>query len=358
MHGACLTVKHGRKKRVRSGRAKHTRNVTGNTHDSLYKLLFSHKVVTEELLRYYIPSAILGEIDFTSLERCPDSFINRKRAERREDLIWRVLSLQEEWVYVYILNEFQSSIDPWMPLRVAEYVAVFQRDLIRSRAVKRGEKLPLVLPVVIYNGWLQWTAPRSLAELQCAVAEPLRRYQQQQEYFLIDIGRLVGELIANPECILSKFFSLERARSPEEMLQIVKDAVHYLKGQHFAEINAIFCQWIRDIGMKRVGIEDQKIPEIVELEEVGNMLETSIRLWQEDFMKKCREQITQDVTARVTQDVTQKVTQDVTKSMITNVRKTIAKKLLEKQMSVEEIIEVTGLSQEELRDALYVVSPA
>ncbi|MBQ9406254.1 MAG: Rpn family recombination-promoting nuclease/putative transposase, partial [Desulfovibrio sp.] len=56
----------------------------GNIHDSLYKLLFSHKVVIEELLRYFVPSTILGTVNFASLERCSDSFINRKGAERRE----------------------------------------------------------------------------------------------------------------------------------------------------------------------------------------------------------------------------------------------------------------------------------
>ncbi|MBQ9452913.1 MAG: Rpn family recombination-promoting nuclease/putative transposase [Desulfovibrio sp.] len=330
-------------------------------YDSLYKLLFSHKVAIEDLLRYFVSATILGSVDFHSLERCPDSFINRKRAERREDLIWRVRSMQENWVYVYILNEFQSSVDPWMPVRMAEYVTVFHHDLVRNGVVTIGQKLPPVLPVVIYNGASTWTAPTSLGQLQYPVSERLGMYQPQQAYFLIDIGRLGSELVENKECILSKFFSLERARSPEEIVKTVRDVVRYLKGQHFQEINDIFCQWVLHVGMRRFGCPHAVIPKVIDLEEVGNMFEENIRQWQENFLatykKEIMEKVWNEAKDKVRQEVWNEAKDKVRQEVDKDASMRIAKKLRAMQLSEAQIIEATGLSFDEVRDVLSGPKP-
>ena len=161
-------------------------------------------------------------------------------------------------------------------------------------------------------------------------------FAKQQAYFLLDIGRLAEELLASQECILSKFFALERVRTPEEMLRKVKEAAAYLKGRHFQEINALFCQWIMDVGVQRVGLDGQNIPEVTELEEVGSMLETTIRHWEENIRRDALKQ--GEDRGRQEGDK--------------NARKSIVRNLASIHMDERQIALVTGLSGEEVREVL------
>ena len=48
---------------------------------------------------------------------------------RADDVVWRV-RWREHWVYVYLLLEFQSEVDPWMAVRLLVYVGLLYQDLI------------------------------------------------------------------------------------------------------------------------------------------------------------------------------------------------------------------------------------
>ncbi len=67
---------------------------------------------------------------------------------REDDIIWRV-RWGEDWLYVYLLLEFQSSVDWFMAVRIMTYVGLLYQDLIKSGQVKTGGLLPPVLPVVL-----------------------------------------------------------------------------------------------------------------------------------------------------------------------------------------------------------------
>ncbi len=86
-------------------------------HDHSYKLLFSHPRMVEDLLRGFVHEEWVGRIDFSTLERVSGSYVSADLREREDDLVWRV-RLRGEWIYVYLLLEFQSQPDPFMALRM------------------------------------------------------------------------------------------------------------------------------------------------------------------------------------------------------------------------------------------------
>lgn len=60
-------------------------------HDGGYKLLFSHARMVEDLIRGFVREDWVEELDFSSLEKLPTSFINTKGGERRDgDVLWRL----------------------------------------------------------------------------------------------------------------------------------------------------------------------------------------------------------------------------------------------------------------------------
>jgi hypothetical protein len=58
------------------------------THDSDYKLLFSHPQMVRDLLRDWVPGQLADEADFSSLEKVNASYVSEDQKQRHEDMVW------------------------------------------------------------------------------------------------------------------------------------------------------------------------------------------------------------------------------------------------------------------------------
>lgn len=105
-------------------------------HDTGYKFLFSTPELVRDLIIGFVPDEWLHSLDYSTLERVPGSYISEDFRYRADDVVWRV-RVGGEWVYLYLLLEFQSSVDKYMALRMMVYVGLLYQDL-----VKRGEVRP------------------------------------------------------------------------------------------------------------------------------------------------------------------------------------------------------------------------
>jgi hypothetical protein len=141
-------------------------------HDNGYKRLFSHPEMVEDLIRGFVREDWVKDLDFTTLERVSGHYVTRQLRSRKSDVVWR-----KRWLYVYLLIEFQSTVDPWMAFRVMTYLGLFYQDLIWRRELTEG-KLPPVLPLVLYNGRAPWSAARDIAELIENVPGGLEQYRR------------------------------------------------------------------------------------------------------------------------------------------------------------------------------------
>ena len=90
--------------------------------------MFSHKEVIRDLICGFVKQDWINELDFDSLERVSDSFVTDDIRDREDDIIWR-LRLGPSWIYVYLLIEFQSTVDNTCLL----YTSPSPRDRTRSR---------------------------------------------------------------------------------------------------------------------------------------------------------------------------------------------------------------------------------
>ena len=133
-----------------------------NIHDSGYKKLFSNQTIFRQLLETFVNQEWVDNLDFASCEPLDKSFISEHYKETESDLIYKI-QFHDREVYIYILIEFQSTVEPFMALRVLNYITNFYMDfLVNNRDVK---KLPAVFPIVLYNGEAPWTAPVNLSAL-------------------------------------------------------------------------------------------------------------------------------------------------------------------------------------------------
>ena len=198
-------------------------------HDTGYKELFSHPEFVQQLMEGFAPPEIAGLMDFTTLKKHNGHYITPLFEEKIEDVVWSVEITWEgitQRVFLYILLEFQSSVDRTMPIRLMHYVACFYSDLLKQKTIFPSQGLPPVFPVVLYNGSKPWTAPLDIyAMVQPEPPGFLQAYQPHLRYYLIDEGRYTDEELGLRQTPLSGIFGVENAGESWEMLQNAVDRV-------------------------------------------------------------------------------------------------------------------------------------
>lgn len=254
-------------------------------HDSGYKNFFSNPEMVESLLRDFVPEEFVAELDFSTLERCSGSYVAEDLRERHDDVVWRVGWKDGSWCYVLLLMEFQSTPDHWMALRVLSYTALLLLDLVKSGQVSRGEGLPPVFPLVIYNGSKVWRAPCDVAELFAPMPRSLQAYRPQARHFLLDESRVPEAALTGSPGPAALLLRLERARDPEEVRGIVRELIDRLRGPQYLSLRRAFTVWLGRVALARSGMTSE-IPEFQDLQEVDAMLEERAAQWKDEYIRQ------------------------------------------------------------------------
>lgn len=164
-----------------------------------YKQLFSHPETVRDLVAGFLSADWAQALTVDALERVNASYASEQGRVRHEDVVWRAF-IGGEWVYVYILLEFQSRPDKWMALRMQVYIGLLYQDLVAQHKLSKHGRLPPVVPIVLYHGRRPWRAAIELRDLLLPPPDGLERFQAGQRYMLIDQyhdcvrGNLVGLL--------------------------------------------------------------------------------------------------------------------------------------------------------------------
>ena len=117
-------------------------------HDRLVKRLLSNPETAKEILELYLPQNVLAMVNLNNLSLQRDSFIDDEHRAFAVDLLFKT-TFQEEEGYLWVLLEHQRKDDPWLPVRIFKYIAIIWDHL---RKTSKNHKIPLVYPLVIYNG--------------------------------------------------------------------------------------------------------------------------------------------------------------------------------------------------------------
>ena len=83
-----------------------------------YKLLFSTREMVRALVQGFVPDDNwLHSLDYATLEKMPCSYISDDIHHDADDVVWRV-KVGGDWVYLYLLIQCESQVDPWMAVQV------------------------------------------------------------------------------------------------------------------------------------------------------------------------------------------------------------------------------------------------
>jgi predicted transposase YdaD len=234
-----------------------------------------------------------------------NSFVSDDLRERHSDLIWRLRLREDEdrWVYVYLLLEFQSTSDPFMAVRLMTYEGLLLEGIIRREKLKPGDRLPLVLPMVLHSGKGRWRPPLRLESLFVPVPAELEPYVPRLTYLLLDERRLNLDRSALERNRVAALFRIETNEDPRA-LPALSQTLDDLILPHESELRRTVQAWFTSL--VRRTFPDAILPEGLNLQEAPMLEETLIKwrdeirkeAWQEGQVFSLRKMLLQQLTLR------------------------------------------------------------
>ncbi|WNG51504.1 transposase [Archangium minus] len=213
-------------------------------------------------LRAALPPRVISQVDWSTLQRESGSVVDPELRETQSDLLFSARLSGGRPLLFYVLLEHQSRVDRWMALRMLRYVV---RQLEHWRqANPDSEKLPVVVPLVMYHGPDgAWSAPRRVEELfdlpdEAEAQEPWLALMPRFEYLLDDLMAERAEaLMARPGPALTRLALLVlRYGRTEELNQRLPDWVALFaevhSGPHGDEELGLVVRYLLQVGDRTV----------------------------------------------------------------------------------------------------------
>lgn len=136
-----------------------------NPHDTYVKRVLSSPEAAGVELRFLLPAPLVEHLDWATLRVLPVSFVDPSLAKHETDILYAIdLSSTGRPVFVYVLLEHQSTLDRMMAWRFYGYLCCIWERWQKDQSGPLTA-LPLIVPLLMYQGPEGWTAPRRLSEL-------------------------------------------------------------------------------------------------------------------------------------------------------------------------------------------------
>lgn len=222
--------------------------MTSNPHDAFFKAVFGEPEHARGALQAICPAPLAAALDWSTLERCPGSFVDAALLERHTDLLFSTTWRSGGDALVYLLFEHQSTPDFFMGYRLLRYQVRIWESWCAAHPDAKA--LPMIIPCVLYHGATQWSAPRTFdalldvpADARASVAEYLVRFS----YLLDDLSQVTdAELRARAMTALGKLVHgcLKNGRSRTNLvtllasgwLDVLRDVVRAARGLDALEL--------------------------------------------------------------------------------------------------------------------------
>ena len=245
--------------------------------------------MVEDLLRGFAAREWSCALDFSTLRKMPAEYVSDDRLRRRGDTVWQVDF--RDGRHLLVLLEFQSGNDPGMALRILAYSSLLYQELARNERWTPDARrllLPLMLPVVVYNGAAPWRAAQEVSELVEPVEGELGSYRPSQRYRVLD-ERHAEEDDLPGRNLVTAVVRLERIRSPSDLVAVTEMLRDWLRGPEDAGLRRALTDWVLEIAQRLVPGGAGLGPEMT-LEDVRMTLVERVSEWPKQWVREGRQE--------------------------------------------------------------------
>ena len=242
-------------------------------HDALVKKALENPVTAQEFLDEYLPDKFKAYIDLSSLTIEKESYVEDSLKKRLSDIVYKVNTKDNRQAFIYCLCEHQSTSDYRIAFRLWHYSL-----LLLERHNKGKDKLPIILPLVIYNGKGKYTAPRNLWDL---FDNPLlAREIMTGDYNLIDLYSMRDDEI-NYEKHLSFLLYVLKHIHDRDLINMLQEAMNKCykailidKGKDYIHTKLILWYTDSKVPIEKARELEQLITDNLPREDTENIMKT------------------------------------------------------------------------------------
>ena len=321
------------------------------SYDTSYKALFSCPELVRDLLQRYVPGKWLERANYDSLTRVNASYVARSDKQRHDDMVWRI-DIGGHWLWVYILLEFQSEPDQWMAVRVMQYVSLLAEQLVKER-IQNGvseDRLPPILPIVLYNGRPEWHAPRDVADCFHTPPDGLETYHPMLRYLLLDERRLQQHPLQEVKNFAEAVFRMEASRRLPDVIAVARALDEMLRTPELQSVRRAFNQWIKALLQRRATAS--MIGEVVAVRDIFEEMEMLTEHKETWFDDEIEESFLKGQEKGLEQGLEKGLEQGLEKGRKETLM-SVARNMLKCGRPVKEIVEVTGLQPETIQSLMH-----
>lgn len=159
-------------------------------HDEFFKRMMTDPRVAKAFFTAHLPNSIGSLVNLDSLVLDGSSFVDEQLRGKASDMLYQVQLHNHQSAYLYLLVEHQSRPDELMPFRLHYYTMQILDKHIRLQ--EQTLPLPLIFPMVFYNGKQPYTASQDIFTL-FGEQEALAREIFLQPFTLIDVSLIEDE---------------------------------------------------------------------------------------------------------------------------------------------------------------------
>ncbi len=218
-------------------------------------------------MKALIPEKYSSLIEPENIQSIDKSFIASNHKEYESDLIYKV-TIGEREAWVYILMEFQSTVDRLMPFRILNYVTQLYMTLLN--VYDENDKKPGILPLVLYNGNANWNVSTQVADLidKTYVAE---NFLPHIEYMLLDLSQITDVALEQMKGLVGAVIYAEKYGREEHWKEAHTRLTHFVRECNPKELDW-FTGWFKTILSDK--LSEERINQLIQTgnKEQGNML--------------------------------------------------------------------------------------
>lgn len=259
--------------------------------DAGYKLLFSNPILVRDFLDAFYPYSKDARTEFPQIiQRISGSWIDERKMLRKDnDIAWICSVRRNDQNHKFVLLiEFQTHPDSIMPVRLNSYGSLLFEELYRSKKIKTA-KLPLIFPVVLYNGIRPWTAPTKVEEALEQEPSELRRWQPQLEYLLVDQLNLLSHQLPSAKNLAGLLIRIERSQNPAQATRWLRQLTMRLNELKEINFQKSLVSWLTHSFLP-TRMPDIELRDLETIEQIIMSIENNTMDWSVQYIEQGLEQ--------------------------------------------------------------------
>lgn len=311
--------------------------MTNLKHDGLFKKIMEQPLAAREFLECYLPADVKELVDLSTIKPEKDSFVDEDLRRNFSDVVFSIKTKDEgEQAFIYCIIEHQSTADYWMSLRLFKYVL-----LLAERYKTNQDKLPLIVPFIVYNGNTDYNAPKSLWQLFTNPTQA--KALMGDEYRLVDLHAMTNDEIKQKqylgmlEYFLKHIHIRDKLKLWDSFLTEFKEMIFIDKQNEYFYIKHFL--WYTNA---KVSEEQQQELNLL----LAKHLSTTE---QEQIMRTIAQKyIDEGISKGFSQGISQGVSKGISQGFSQGIEKT-AINMLKQGFEVRIIAQITGLSIQDIQ---------